>query len=327
VDRRGFIVGVLSGIAAPITVGAQQAARIPRIGMLGLGSPTPDIIASNESFRQGLRELGYVEGRNVTIEWRWAEGRLEQLPGLAAELVQLPVDVIVVGATSSARAARNATTTIPIVMTMIPDPVAAGLVQSLARPGGNITGMSLMTPELSAKQLELLREVVPTVSRVGVLRNPVGTGHRITINAAEIAARAMRLDLRLVDARGPDDFEAAFAVLRRERAGAVLVLANPTFFAHRRRLVEAANASRLPVLYGTTEHVHAGGLMAYAASVAESYRRGAAFVDKILKGAKPADLPVEQPTRFELIVNLKTAKVLGLTIPQSVLLRADEVIE
>ena len=295
--------------------------------MLGLGSPTPDIIASTESFRQGLRELGYVEGRNVTLEWRWAEGRPEQLPRLASELVQLPVDVVVVGATSSARAARDATTTIPVVMTGVPDPVEAGLVQSLARPGGNVTGMSLMTPELSAKQLELLKEVVPTVSRVGVLRDPGGTGHRITLSAAEVAARALRLDLRVVDVRGPDDFQTAFAALGRDRAGAVLVLAHPTFFAHRRRLVEAAKASRLPVLYGTTEHVHAGGLMAYAASVAESYRRGAVFVDKILRGANPADLPVEQPTKFELVINLKTAKALGLTIPPAVLARADEVIQ
>jgi putative ABC transport system substrate-binding protein len=325
--RRTFVAGGLGLLAAPLVVEAQPAARIPRIGVLGLGSPTPDINVANDSFRQGLRELGYVEGRSVTLEWRWAEGKLERLPRLASELVHLPVDVIVVGATSTARAARQATTTIPIVMTMVPDPVEAGLVHSLGHPGGNITGTTLMTPELSGKQLELLKEVVPSASRVGVLRDPRGTGHRITLNAAEAAARALRLDLRIVDARGPDDFLPAFDLLRRERVGAVLVLAHPTFFGHRRRLAEAANENRLPALYGAVEHAHAGGLVAYAASVVESYRRGAIFVDKILNGTRPADLPVEQPTKFELVVNLKTAKALGVIIPPAVLARADEVIQ
>jgi putative ABC transport system substrate-binding protein len=327
VNRRTFVAGAVGLVGGPRGAEAEQGTRIPRVGVLALGSPTPDRIALDESFRQALRELGHVEGRSITIEWRWAEGKLDQLPRLAAELVQRPVDVIVTGATSSTRAAKQATTTIPIVMVTVPDPVEAGLVRSLGHPGGNITGTTLMTPELSGKQLELLKEVVPSAARVGVLRDPRGTGHRITLHAAEAAARALRLDLRIVDARGPDDFQPAFTLLRRERVGAVLVLAHPTFFGHRLRLAEAANESRLPTLYGAIEHAHAGGLMAYAASVVESYRRGAVFVDRILKGAKPADLPVEQPTKFDLIINMKTAKALGLTIPPAVLARADHVIE
>jgi putative ABC transport system substrate-binding protein len=327
VIRRTFIAGTLVLLGVPIIAHARQGARVPRIGWLALGSPTPDTLATNETFLQELRHLGYVEGRNVSFEWRWAEGRAERLPRLASELVTLPVDVIVVGVTSAARAARQATATIPIVMTTVPDPVAAGLVQSLARPGANITGMSFMTPELAAKQLELLKETVPTVSRVGVLRDPAGPGHRITLAATEVAARALRLDLRVADIRSPGDFQPALAAFRRERVGAALVLAHPTFLAYRRQLIEAVNASHLPVLYATVEHAQAGGLMAYAASLAECYRRGAVFVDRILQGANPADLPVEQPTKFELVVNLRTAKALGLTIPASVLARADRVIQ
>jgi putative ABC transport system substrate-binding protein len=212
-------------------------------------------------------------------------------------------------------------------MLTVPDPVGAGLIESLARPGGNVTGLTLMTPELTAKQLELLGELVPGISRVGVLRDPAGSGHRLTVSAAVSAARTLGVDARIVDARGPDDFDAAFAAFRRERVGAVLVLAAPTFFAHRRRLVTAANASRIPTLYGTGEHVAVGGLVSYGASVAHNVRRGAVFVDKILKGARPTDLPVERPTKFELAINRTTAKALGLTIPPSVLVRADQVIE
>jgi putative ABC transport system substrate-binding protein len=326
-SRANAALLLLALLGVPHATPAQPAARMPRIGWLALGSPTPDALGSRDSFLQGLRELGYVEGRNVTFEWRWAEGKPERLPTLASELVKLPVDVIIVGATSSARAARHATGTIPIVMITNPDPVGAGLVQSLARPGGNVTGMSLMTPELSAKQLELLKEAIPAMSRVGVLRDPRGSGHQITVKAAQVAARTLGVDVRVADATGPDDFAAAFSRLRRERVAAVLVLAGPTFFYHRTRLVKAAADSGLPVLYGTREHVHAGGLMSYAASVPATVRRGAVFVDKILKGARPADLPVEQPTTFELVINLRTAKALGLAIPPAVLARADEVIQ
>ncbi len=321
------VVGLLVALCvllAPLAAEGQRPAKIPRVGWLGLGYEREGLVL--EPFRQGLRDLGYVEGQNVAIEWRFAEGKPERLPAMAAELVRRKVDVIVVPVTSTALAARNATTTIPIVMVAIPDPVGAGLVQSLARPGGNITGLSLLSPELSAKQLDLLKQVVPSVSRIAVLRDPASVGHRITVKEAKVTGRALGVELRVLDAKGPDDFDAAFAAMTRERAGALRVLAHPMYFAHRERLARLAGEARLPTMYGSTDHAEAGGLMAYAPSLADNYKRAAVFVDKILRGARPADLPVEQPSRFQLVVNLRTARALGLTIPQSVLIRADRVI-
>ena len=324
------VIGLLVALGvllSPLATEAQQPAKMPRIGYLGFGMSTPENAAVYEPFRQGLRDLGYVEGQNVAIEWRFAEGRPERLPDLARELVRLKVDVIVVPVTSAALAARNATRTIPIVMVAVPDPIGAGLVQSLARPGGNVTGLSFLNPELSAKQLQLLKEVVPKVSRVAVLQDPASVGHRIILKEAEATARALGVELQILGARVPDDFDAAFAAMTRERAGALLVLAHPTFLLYRRRLADLAEKGRLPAMYGNTEHAEAGGLMAYAPSLADNFRRSAVYVDKILKGAKPSDLPVEQPTRFQLVVNLKAAQALGLTIPQSVLIRSDRVVQ
>jgi ABC-type uncharacterized transport system substrate-binding protein len=314
---------------APLAADAQQAAKVPRIGYL-----VPNLAANPhwlEAFRQGLRDLGYVEGRNLVIEYRSAEGKLERLPALAAELVALKVDVIVVGGTLVALAAKQATRTLPIVFAAVADPVSSGLVTSLAQPGGNVTGLSLLAPELVGKCLEQLKQAVPGVSRVAVLWQPGGgLGERTEkdmLKEAEVAALALGVRPQFVGARGPADFERAFSEMTRARAGALTMLGSPMFFNERRRLVDLAAKHRLPAVYPWREFVDAGGLMAYGANLADLSRRAATYVDKILKGAKPADLPVEQPTKFELVVNLKTAKALGLTIPQSVLGRADQVIE
>ncbi|HEV8458500.1 MAG TPA: ABC transporter substrate-binding protein, partial [Methylomirabilota bacterium] len=294
---------------------------------------SPNLAASphrQEAFRQGLRDLGYVEGRNVVIEYRDAEGNVERLPALAAELVALKVDVIVVGGTPAVLAAKQATKTIPIVFTVAADPVADGLVTSLARPGGNVTGLSNLGPELVGKCLEQLKQAVPGVSRVAVLWQPGAFGERTEkdmLKEAEVAARALGVRPQFVEARGPDDFDRAFSDMTRARAGALTVLLSPMFFNERRRLVDLAAKNRLPAVYQVREFVDAGGLMSYGANLADLVRRAATYVDRILKGAKPGDLPVEQPTKFELVINLKTAKALGLTIPQSVLGRADEVIQ
>jgi putative ABC transport system substrate-binding protein len=328
-ERRTFMVMLTGGIvAAPLAAEAQQAAKIARIGFLASN------LAANphlpEAFRQGLRDLGYVEGRNVMIEYRDAEGKSERLPALAAELVVLKVDVIVVASTPPALAAKQATKTIPIVFTAVGDAVTDGLVASLARPGGNITGLSTAGPDLVGKRLEQLKQAVPGVSRVAVLWQPGGQGERTAkdmLKSAEVAARALGVRLQLVEARGPADIDRAFSDMSRARADALTVLGTPMFFNERRRLVDLAAKSRLPAVYTLRENVDAGGLMAYGPNVADLFRRAATYVDKILKGAKPADLPIEQPTKFELVINLKTAKALGLTIPQSVLQRADEVVQ
>ena len=324
----GLILTLALGIlAAPLAADAQQAGKVFRIGYLAPGSPS-SATGSLEAFRQGLRELGYVEGRNIVIEYRWAEGRHERLPDLAADLVRLKVDVIVAVATTPPHAAKKATTTIPIVMTNHADPVGSGLVASLARPGGNITGMADTAGlEIFGKQLELLKEAVPGVSRVAVIWNPTNQAHPLWLGEVKVAARSLRVQLQILEARGPDEFESAFAAMTRERAGALFVLRDAMFLLHRTRIAELAAKSRLPAMYGLRPNVEAGGLMFYGASLPDLIRRAATYVDKILKGAKPGDLPVEQPTRFELVVNLKTAKALGLTIPQSVLFRADKVIE
>jgi putative ABC transport system substrate-binding protein len=326
--RREFI-GTLAGglLAAPRASEAQQAAKVPRIGFLGASATANPL---REALLQGLRELGYVEGRTVVIEWRSAEGKFERLPALAAELVALKVDVIVTGSTPGTVAAKQATKTIPIVFASAGDPVSSGLVTNLAQPEGNVTGLSLFGLELVGKRLELLKQVVPGVTRIALLWQPGGQVERTEkdmLKEAEAAARALGVRLPVVEARGPADLERAFSDMTRARAGAVNVWGSNMFNNERRRLVDLAAKNRLPAVYPWREFVDAGGLMAYGPNVADSFRRAATYVDKILKGAKPADLPVEQPTKFELIINLKTAKALGLTIPPSLLGRADQVIE
>jgi putative ABC transport system substrate-binding protein len=330
VDRRTFLAGTGAVLlATPFSVDAQQAAKIARIGYLSTNlAANPHI---HEAFRQGLRDLGYVEGRNVVIEYRDAEGKRERFPALAAELVALKVDVIVAAAANTlALAAKQATRTIPIVFAGAVDPVGTGLVASLARPGGNVTGASTLSPELVGKRLELLTQAVPGVSRVAVLWLPGALGERTEkemLKEADVAARALGLRLQFVEARGPADLDRAFSDMTRARAGALTVLPSNMFLREHRRLVELAAKHRLPAVYTVKDYVDAGGLIAYGPNLADVFRRTATYVDKILKGAKPGDLPVEQPTKFELIINLKTAKALGLTIPPSVLGRADQVIE
>jgi putative ABC transport system substrate-binding protein len=329
-DRRAFLAGTGAVLlAAPLAAEAQQAATVVRIGFL-----STNLAASPhrpEAFRQGLRDLGYVEGRNLVIEYRDAEGKVDRLPALAAELVALKVDVIVTdGGTIAALAAKQATRTLPIVFAAVGDPVTSGLVTSLARPGGNVTGLSSLFPELVGKRLELLTQAVPGVNRIAVLRLPGALGERTAkdmLMGTEVAARALGVRLQVVEARGSDDFDRAFSDMTRARAGALTVLPSNMFLREHRRLVDLAAKSRLPAVYPSREFVDAGGLMSYGPNTADLYRRSATYVDKILKGAKPADLPVEQPTKFELVINLKTAKALGLTIPPSVLARADEVIQ
>ncbi len=327
--RREFI-STLTGalLAAPLAAEAQQAAKVARIGFLAgnlAGNPP-----TREAFRQGLRDLGYVEGRNVVIEYRDAEGKLERLPALAAELVALKVDVIVAPGTPAALAAKQATRTLPIVFPVAVDPVQSGLVTSLARPGGNVTGLSALIPELVGKCLEQLKQAVPGVSRVAVLWQPGGIDERTEkgrMKRAEVAGRALGVRLQFVEARDPADFDRAFSDMTRARAGALTVLTSVMFVNERRRLADLAAKTRLPAVYAQREFVDAGGLMSYGPNVADLFRRAATYVDKILKGARPADLPVEQPTKFELVINLKTAKALGLTIPRSLLVRADEIIQ
>jgi len=303
---------------------AQQPTKVPRIGFLAAISPAA-ISARIEAFRQGLKELGYVEGKNIVIEWRSVEGKGDRLPGLAAELVRLKLDVIVTAGPISTRPAKGATKTIPIVMAQDDDPVGNGFVASLARPGGNITGLATLAPELSGKQLELLKEIVPRLSRVAVLGNSTRPGNAQSLRETELAAGAFGVKLQYLDVLGPKDIDTAFREAGKGRADAVLALV-ATGVPNRKQVVELAVKSRLPVMYSRPELVEAGGLMTYGASFTDLYRRAATYVDKILKGAKPADLPVEQPTKFEFIINLKAAKQIGLTIPPNVLVRADRVI-
>ena len=328
--RREFI-GTLAGglLASPLAAEAQQAAKIARIGYLaGNLAANPYL---REAFLQGLRELGYVEGRNVLIEYRDAEGKVERLPALAAELVALKVDVIVTGGgTPTALAAKQATRTLPIVFASAPDPVENGLVTSLARPGGNVTGLSALAKELVGKRLEQLKQAVPGVSRVAILWQPGAASERSVrdmLKEAEVAARALGLLPQFVEARGPEDFDMAFSDMTRARAGALTVLPSTMFLNERRRLVNLAAKNRLPAVYPSRDYVDAEGLMSYGPNGADLFRRAATYVDRILKGTKPADLPVEQPTKFELVINLKAAKQIGLTIPPNVLARADKVIK
>ena len=325
-DRRTFLAGAGAVLLSPLAAEAQQAPKIARIGYLGGVSAVPQI---REAFLQGLQDLGYVVGRNVVIEYRDPEGKYERLPALAAELVALKVDVIVVSGTPMTRAAKQATSTIPIVFVAV-DPVTSGLVSSLARPGDNLTGLASLIPDLVGKCLELLNQAVPGVSRVAVLWPPGALGERTEKNMLKgvgEAGRALGVRLQFVEARHPADLDRAFSEMTRARAGALAVLPSTILVRERKRLADLAAKNRLPTIFTQTEFVDAGGLMGYGPSVADLYRRAATYVDKILKGAKPADLPIEQPTTFELVINLKTAKALGLTIPPSLRARADRVIE
>jgi ABC-type uncharacterized transport system substrate-binding protein len=306
---------------------AQQRTKIPRIGYLN-GASASSYAARTEAFREGLRELGYVEGKDILIESRYAEGKLDRLPALAAELVRLKVELIVTGGGGGAtRSAKEATATIPIVMAMDNDPVGQGLVASLGRPGGNVTGLSTLNPEISGKRLELLKEIVPKLSRVAVLGTSTSPSTALPLKKeVEPAAGASGVKLQFLDVQGPKDIGAAFREASKGRAEAILVLAGPVWPSQRKQVADLAAKSRLPAIYPFPEFVEAGGLVSYSANVVDLFRRAATYVDKILKGAKPADLPVEQPTKFELVINLKTAKQIGLAIPPNVLARADKVI-
>ena len=307
---------------------AQQPKKVPRIGYLSPFDPAAES-APAEAIRLALRELGYIEGQNIATEYRYAEGKLDRLPELAAELVRLKLDIIVVsGGGRPVREAKNATKTIPIIMAGFPaDPVELRLVESLARPGGNVTGLSSLSRELAGKRLELLKEAVPKIARVAVLYEPIGGSLREVKEDLPVAASALKLSIQPWEIRAADDFDRVFAALNKERPDGLYVSAGPLMINNQKRTAGFALKSRLPSMYGNRERVEAGGLMSYGADQADSYRRVAYFVDRILKGAKPAELPVEQPTKFELVINLKTAKQIGLTIPPYVLARADKVIK
>jgi len=317
---------VVIAVALSTLAQAQQSKKVSRILYL-----TGSSLSANqfriEAFRQGLRELGYIEGKNIVIEYRSSEGKLDRTPALAAELVRLKVDVIVSAGPQITSAAKEATVTIPIVMTLDTDPVGSGFVASLARPGGNITGLSTLAPEISGKQLELLKETVPKLSRVAVFGTSTIAGNARALRETELAAGAFGVQLQYRDVLSPKDIETAFRAASKERADAVLVLTSPVLNSHRRQLANLAANNRLPAIYAREEYVEDGGLMSYGVSATDLDRRAATYVDKILKGTKPADLPVEQPTKFEFIINLKTAKQIGLTIPPTVLARADRVIK
>jgi putative ABC transport system substrate-binding protein len=328
--RREFIT-LLGGAAAawPLAAGAQQpSSTVRRIGFLSPGvARTMAVRGLVEAFRQGLKEYGWVEGQNISVEYRFAEGKEEALPGIAAALVQSRLDVIVADGTAAIQAAKNVTQTVPIVMAVSNDPVGTGLVASLNRPGGNITGLSILTGELVSKWLQLLTEIVPGLARVAVLSNPLNPSSAPLLEQTKAAAQSLGVEIHVAEVQGPDRFESAFAAIKAARAGALIVLPDGMLYSQHPRIVTFSAASHLPALFGQKEVVEAGGLIAYGPNIPASFRRSAAYVDKILQGAKPADLPVEQPTIFELVVNLETARAIGLTIPASILLRADEVIE
>ena len=327
-NRRGFIGALAGGLfAAPLVAAAQPTAKVYRIGFLVTATLT-ETGHLLKALSEGLRELGYVEGRNVVFERRFAEGRQERLPALAAELVRLNVDILVTGSNPVIAAVKEATATIPVVMAVSRDPVGAKFIASLARPGGNITGLANDTaPEIIGKNLALLKEAVPRISRVTYLWNPVPPGAEASKNALESAARNLGVAFQPVEVRGHAELEGAFAAMVRERANGIVVAQDPVTFGSRSQVVLLAARSRLPAVYGVREFAEAGGLMSYGPNIADQFRRAAMYVDKILKGAKPGDLPIEQPTKFELVINLKTAKALGLTLPPSLLQRADQVIE
>jgi len=313
--------------AAPRAAEAQPAGKVSRIGYLSPLSPAADA-TRREGFRQGLEELGYREGQNIAVEYRWAEGRLDRQDELAAELVRLKVDVIIAaGGHHTVRAAKKATASIPIVMTIGPDSVAGGLVASLARPGGNVTGLNTLTSELAAKRLELLRDVLPGIQRVAVLWNPAVPDRAIELKNTQLAARTLRVEIQSLEVRRPDDLDEKFKAIVKGRANALVILADPVTMTHSAKIIEFATKKRLPTMFNQKPPVDAGGLVSYGTNYEEAFRRAAMYVDKILRGAKPADLPIQQPTKFELVINMKTAKALDLTIPPSLLLRADQVVE
>jgi putative tryptophan/tyrosine transport system substrate-binding protein len=325
--RRDFMVLLVGGTTVwPLPIHAQHSQKMPRIGVLLPGTPASFSLRI-AAFLDGLRELGYVEGKTIATEWRWGHYRLELLPGLAAELVRSDVDVIVTGGTSAAKALKAATRSIPIVMAIISDPVAAGLVDNLARPGGNATGFSIVAPELGGKRLELLKEIVPGMSSVAVLLNSKNPVSQVELREMQAAARAMGLRLYPAEISTEEGLNDAFAAMNKAAVQALIVLTDPILFSLRKLTVDLANRNRLPAVYFFQGFVDEGGLMSYGPSDADLYRRAAGYVDRILKGAKPGDLPVEQPTKFELFVNLKAANMIGIKIPESFLLRADKVID
>jgi len=324
--RRKFITLLGSAAAAwPLAVRAQQPAKVPRIGFLGFGLASADADRI-EALRTGLRDLGYVEGKNIVIEFRWTE-RIDQLPELAAELVRMNVDLIFAPSSTQVEAARQATKTIPIVFANHADPVGVGHVASLAHPGGNITGLSVLLTDLVAKQLEILKEAVPQATRIGVLFSPTAPSHRPALRTLETAGQTLGVQLQLVPVRTAEDFDGTFAMMAQDRVDGCLVVIAPIFFSHRARVAEHALKHRLPGMFGGRESVEAGGLMSYSSNLNDNARRAGVYIDKILKGIQPADLPVEQASKYELIINLKTATALGLSVPPILLARADEVIE
>jgi putative ABC transport system substrate-binding protein len=327
--KRAVALSILVAVmvlAVTVIAAAQQPTKAPRIGYLSGGSLSVGSVR-REAFRRGLRERGYVEGKDIVIEYRYGEGKLDRLPGLASELVQLKVNVIVTGGGTVTRVAKELTTTIPIVMAFDNDPVGNGFVGSLARPGGNITGLSTHYPEISGKQLELLKETVPKLSRVAILGTSAGPVTAESLRETERAARAFGVKLQYLDVLNPKDIETAFRAAKKERADAVLVLVGGILFSQRPQIVNLAVKTRLPAIYARPEFVEDGGLMTYGVNISDLFRRAATYVDKILKGTKPGDLPVEQPIKFEFIINLKAAKQIGLTIPPNLLVRADRVIK
>ena len=313
-------------VGSGVVVEAQQPTKVPRIGFQ-LDAPAATAAARIEAFRQGLRELGYVEGKNIIIEWRSADGKPERRSEIAAELVRLKVDVIVSAGPTATRAIKEATSTIPIVMGQDTDPVGSGFVASLARPGGNITGLAALAPEMSGKELQLLKEIVPRLSRVAIIGNSTNPGDAQSLRETVLAAGSFEIYLRYLDIIEPKDIEPALRAAAKGHADALLMLGNPILNAHRKQIVDLAVKHRLPATYARPEYVEAGGLMYYGTSYNDLFRRAATYVDKILRGANPADLPVEQPTKFELVINLKAAKRIGLTIPSNVLARADRIIK
>jgi putative ABC transport system substrate-binding protein len=326
------VILAVSLFLVPLAAGAQQTGKLFRIGLLSPASPSDangkpsDLAVLFTAFQESLRELGYVEGQNIKVESRWAEGNYDRLPDLAADLVSLRVDVIVTYGTPASQAAKRATGTIPIVMAAIIDPVASRLVASLARPGGNVTGQSMMSPDLAEKQLEILKEAVPKIARVAVLHNPANPGNAPQVRHAQDAARTLGVRLQILGARGPGEIDSAFVAMINEQAGGVIVLVDAVLQNNRTRVTNLAARHRLPAVYGLGEYAEVGGLLAYGPNRLDMFRHAATYVDQVLKGAKPGDLPIEQPKKFALIINLKTAKALGLTIPQSLLVRADEII-
>ena len=327
-DRRTFITGLGAVLAAPLAAEAQPAGQVPRVGYISPGfSSDPLRQRRLGAFRDGLRELGYIDGQNIVLEPRWAEGQYARYPILAADLVRLKAAAIVTVGGAATKAAKQVTSSIPIVMSVVIDPIGSGLVTSLARPGSNLTGTSVMANDLVTKQLELLKEVAPNVSRMAVLWNPDNPSGAAAMSHVKAAARSLGVEVQLVEARNPQEIDRAFAAMTRERAGAVVVLPDAIYGNQIKQIVGLAAQRRLPAMYTLRENADAGGLMVYGPDLRDLERRAATFVDKILKGARPGDMPIEQPTKFELVINMKTAKALGLTIPPSLLLRADQVIE